>query len=227
MGRGLVPGYPGQPAYLLQRPGLPPVSTATIAMPPPPRGALPSVHAAAAVEKKTSVYVGKIPLGVKDETIKTLLERCGTVVSWKRVEDVETKQPKGFGFCEYEKAEHVMRALRLLNGFFLGHTALLLKACCAHHFAWFPTDFCFNRRLYLQVDSKTQTYLDDFLVRKKAILKAARAGTIGTTTSEVDALVETEFVEANRTEDARVQAEIKTVIDELIIDGTMAEVSIV
>jgi hypothetical protein len=123
------PGYPGQPAYLFQRPGLPPVSTATIAMPPPPKGALPPVPPGAVVEKKTSVYVGKIPLGVKDETIKTLLEKCGTVVSWKRVEDVETKQPKGFGFCEYEKAEYVMRALRLLNGLFLGHTALLLKAC--------------------------------------------------------------------------------------------------
>jgi hypothetical protein len=73
------------------------------------------------------------------------------------------------------------------------------------------------------VDSKTQTYLDDFLVRKKAILKAARAGAAGTTTTEVDAVVEQEFVEANRTEDLRVQAEIKTVMDELIIDGTMAE----
>jgi hypothetical protein len=56
------------------------------------------------------------------------------------------------------------------------------------------------------VDSKTQTYLDDFLVRKKAILKAARAGAAGTTTTEVDAVVEQEFVEANRTEDLRVQA---------------------
>ena len=125
-GRGLVPGYP--PGYLMARPGLPPVSTASIAMPPPPKGALPPVPATAVVENKTSVYVGKIPLGVKDETIKALLEKCGTVVSWKRVEDVETKQPKGFGFCEYEKAESVMRALRLLNGFYLGHTALLLKA---------------------------------------------------------------------------------------------------
>jgi len=27
-------------------------------------------------------------------------QTCGTVTSWKRVEDVETKKPKGFGFCE-------------------------------------------------------------------------------------------------------------------------------
>ncbi|EKX32945.1 hypothetical protein GUITHDRAFT_55623, partial [Guillardia theta CCMP2712] len=68
-------------------------------------------------EKKTSLYVGKIPEGIPDDKVKELLEICGTVVSWKRVEDVETKKPKAFGFCEYEKAEHVMRALRLLNGY--------------------------------------------------------------------------------------------------------------
>jgi RNA-binding protein 25 len=43
------------------------------------------------------------------------------------VEDVETKKPKGFGFCEYDKAEHVRRALRLLNSYKLGPSELLLK----------------------------------------------------------------------------------------------------
>jgi len=54
-------------------------------------------------------------------------QKCGTVTSWKRVEDVETKKPKGFGFCEYDKAEHVRRALRLLNSYKLGPSELLLK----------------------------------------------------------------------------------------------------
>jgi hypothetical protein len=36
--------------------------------------------------------------------------------SWKRAEDPETRQLKGFGFCEYMDAEGVLRAIRLLNG---------------------------------------------------------------------------------------------------------------
>jgi len=33
-------------------------------------------------------------------SLLTSEQKCGTVTSWKRVEDVETKKPKGFGFCE-------------------------------------------------------------------------------------------------------------------------------
>lgn len=36
--------------------------------------------------------------------------------SWKRAEDPETKAPKGFGFCEYQDVEGVLRAIRLLDG---------------------------------------------------------------------------------------------------------------
>ncbi|KAJ1481364.1 hypothetical protein T484DRAFT_1625826 [Baffinella frigidus] len=101
------------------------------------------VYAGNVVEKKTSLYVGKIPEGLEDESVKALLDNCGTVVSWKRVMDAETKKPKGFGFCEYEKAEHVMRSLRILNGLKIGPAAELL----------------------LKVDSKTQAYLDDYVKR--------------------------------------------------------------
>lgn len=66
--------------------------------------------------------------GLEDEHVRKILEKCGAVISWKRVEDVETKKPKGFGFCEFEQAEAVMRALRLLNGFSIGqYNELLLK----------------------------------------------------------------------------------------------------
>ena len=47
--------------------------------------------------------------------------------SWKRLQDAETKQPKGFGFCEYEKAEGVLAAMRLLNNLKLDGQELLLK----------------------------------------------------------------------------------------------------
>ena len=92
---------------------------------PPPGGA--KVYLGPSVEKKTSLYVGKIPDGLEDADVKALLDKCGQVLSWKRVMDVETKKPKGFGFAEYEKAEHVMRALRLLAGLKIGHAELLVK----------------------------------------------------------------------------------------------------
>lgn len=79
------------------------------------------------VHRSTSVYVGKIANTVDDSIMKSLLEACGAVKSWKRQEDPETKQPKGFGFCEFEDAEGVLRALRLLNNMALDGQELLVK----------------------------------------------------------------------------------------------------
>lgn len=77
--------------------------------------------------KQTTLYVGKIAPTVDDDTIKSLMETCGPVKSWKRLQDAETKQPKGFGFCEYEEAEGVLAAMRLLNNLKLDGQELLLK----------------------------------------------------------------------------------------------------
>jgi hypothetical protein len=115
---------PPTPAPSAPAPGAPPPG-AKLSLPPPPGGA--KVYLGPSVEKKTSLYVGKIPDGLEDADVKALLDKCGQVLSWKRVMDVETKKPKGFGFAEYEKAEHVMRALRLLAGLKIGHAELLVK----------------------------------------------------------------------------------------------------
>lgn len=78
-------------------------------------------------EKSTTVYVGKIAASVDDSLIRSLLDACGTVRSWKPLQDPETQKPKGFGFCEFEDAEGVLRALRLLNSLSLDGQELLLK----------------------------------------------------------------------------------------------------
>jgi RNA-binding protein 25 len=72
------------------------------------------------VPKRTTVYVGKIAPTVDDTFMRQLLEACGEMRSWKRVEDPETKQAKGFGFCEFEEADGCHRALRLLGSLQVG-----------------------------------------------------------------------------------------------------------
>ncbi|XP_049933123.1 RNA-binding motif protein 25 isoform X2 [Nymphaea colorata] len=68
-----------------------------------------------AEKPQTTVYVGKISTTVENDFLLSLLRLCGPVKSWKRAQDPTTGAPKGFGFCEFESAEGVLRALRLLS----------------------------------------------------------------------------------------------------------------
>lgn len=47
--------------------------------------------------------------------LSSYLKLCGPVKSWKRAQDPSDGTPRGFGFCEFESAEGVLRALRLLT----------------------------------------------------------------------------------------------------------------
>ena len=99
--------------------------------------------------------MGKIAPTVDNTVIKALLDACGTVKSWKRVEDTETGKPKPFGFCEYEDAEGVLMALSNLNELALDGQELLLKP-----------------------NSSTQAYIEDYKARKAreaAVAKEDRA----------------------------------------------------
>ena len=115
------------------------------------------------VPKQTTLYVGKIAPTVDDDTIKSLMETCGPVKSWKRLQDAETKQPKGFGFCEYEEAEGVLAALRLLNNLKLDGQELLLK-----------------------MNTPTQKYVDEFRAQQEREAKL-RQITSAAATKTVDA----------------------------------------
>lgn len=69
------------------------------------------------------------------------LKLCGPVKSWKRPQD-PAGTLKGFGFCEFESAEGVLRALRLLNKLsvdgqelmVMSHSSSFLMHC---HWAFF------------------------------------------------------------------------------------------
>ncbi|XP_066379865.1 RNA-binding motif protein 25-like isoform X3 [Miscanthus floridulus] len=126
-------GMPRYPAlYPMVRPGfvprpMPPPGVVAIQRPPiisgiraiPPLvapSARPPTPAVTLADKPpTAVYVGKIAPTVDNDFLLSLLRLCGPVKSWKRAQDPSNGKPKGFGFCEFESAEGILRATRLLN----------------------------------------------------------------------------------------------------------------
>ncbi|KAL3819213.1 hypothetical protein ACJIZ3_005118 [Penstemon smallii] len=93
----------------------------------PPVVRLPVIPSATPTEKPhTTVYVGKISSTVENDFMLSLLQLCGPVKNWKRPQD-PTGTLKGFGFCEFESAEGVLRALRLLNKLSVDGQELMLN----------------------------------------------------------------------------------------------------
>ncbi|MCO5564335.1 hypothetical protein L7F22_017995 [Adiantum nelumboides] len=78
-------------------------------------------------EQKLSVFVGKIPPSLDNDLVTSFLKLCGSIKSWTRAKDPVTGTEKGFGFCEYESPESLLRALRLLNRLKLEGQQLVLK----------------------------------------------------------------------------------------------------
>ncbi|GAB2214235.1 hypothetical protein Droror1_Dr00018576 [Drosera rotundifolia] len=97
------------------------------------------------IEEKphTKAYVGKIAT-VENEFMLPLLELCGPVKDWKRAQDPTTGALKGFGFCEFESAEGVLRALRLLNKLNID-----------------------GQELMLNIDKATKEYLERYVEKKR------------------------------------------------------------
>ncbi|CAH8515613.1 unnamed protein product [Schistosoma rodhaini] len=165
---GLAPQYYGfvgiAPMAPMAIPPPPLVTVPTII--PPPNVAAPVVPTVAEtpiyVREKppvTTVFVGNIAECAPDQLIKTLLMRCGNILSWKRVQGASGKL-QAFGFCEYEDPESTMRCVRLLNGFKVGPKALLVK-----------------------VDPKTEDLLSEYRKKKE---KVGEEGTLGATSDEID-----------------------------------------
>ncbi|CAH8521612.1 unnamed protein product [Schistosoma rodhaini] len=165
---GLAPQYYGfvgiAPMAPMAIPPPPLVTVPTII--PPPNVAAPVVPTVAEtpiyVREKppvTTVFVGNIAECAPDQLIKTLLMRCGNILSWKRVQGASGKL-QAFGFCEYEDPESTMRCVRLLNGFKVGPKALLVK-----------------------VDPKTEDLLSEYKKKKE---KVGEEGTLGATSDEID-----------------------------------------
>lgn len=125
-----MPRYPApypmvRPSYVprpMPPPGVvqiqrPPIISGIRAIPPlvAPTARPPAPAVTLADKPPTAVYVGKIAPTVDNDFLLSLLRLCGPVKSWKRAQDPSNGKPKGFGFCEFESAEGILRATRLLN----------------------------------------------------------------------------------------------------------------
>ncbi|KAJ0506924.1 putative RNA recognition motif domain, PWI domain, RNA-binding domain superfamily [Helianthus annuus] len=136
---GVIPTLQRPPVMAMRGPVIP-----TIVRPP--------VNLAIAQTEKpmTTIYVGKIASTVDNDFMLSLLQLCGPVKSWKRVPDPTTGALKGFGFCEFESVEGVLRALRLLSKLSID-----------------------GQELMLNFDKATKEYLKRFVEKKKENSKKA------------------------------------------------------
>ncbi|KAJ4711120.1 RNA-binding protein 25 [Melia azedarach] len=144
MARPVFPPRPPGPVGLLPtlaRPPAPGIPGARPIIPIVRPAVLPTVTP---TEKpQTKVYVGKIAPTADSDFVLSVLQVCGPVKSWKRAQDPSNGAPKGFGFCEFESAEGVLRALRLLNKFNID-----------------------GQELMLNVDQATREYLERYVEKK-------------------------------------------------------------
>lgn len=74
----------------------------------------------------TTAFVGNIHERCSNDLIRALLQECGNVVSWKRIQGSNGKY-QAFGFCEFDHPESTLRALRILHDWPLGEKKLVLK----------------------------------------------------------------------------------------------------
>ena len=93
-----------------------------------------------------TVFVGNITEKAQDAMIRHLLNTCGPVNSWKRVQGA-TGKLQAFGFCEFASPDAALRAIRILHD-------------------WEIAD----KKLVVKVDAKTKDVLEDFKRKKRKAL---------------------------------------------------------
>lgn len=102
------------------------------------------------VGPSVTVFVGNITDRAPDNMMRQILQHCGAVVSWKRVQGASGVL-QAFGFCEFSNPDAALRAIRLLHELEIGEKKLVVK-----------------------VDAKTKLILDTYKADK---IKSAGGGT--------------------------------------------------
>ncbi|KAI6186835.1 hypothetical protein M3Y98_00176400 [Aphelenchoides besseyi] len=79
------------------------------------------------IDPTALLFVGNIDERCPDSLIQQMLELCGTVEDWKRIQGPDGRYPP-FGFCGFAEAAAAVLAIRVLNEFSLGNKRLNVKA---------------------------------------------------------------------------------------------------
>ena len=77
---------------------------------------------------QTKLYVGNLSYNAKEEDIKDLFGKYGSVQSVSLITDKYSGQSKGFGFVEMSKSEEAEKALELNGTEFLGRNINVSEA---------------------------------------------------------------------------------------------------
>jgi len=62
-----------------------------------------------------SIFVGNVPYDANEDELRELFAKVGQVTSVRVVVDKDTKQPKGYGFCDFVDSSSVQLAITQLN----------------------------------------------------------------------------------------------------------------
>lgn len=67
------------------------------------------------MSKGSTVFVGNLPYEASEDEVRAILAQAGPIASFRLVFDKETRQPKGYGFCDYADAESAVNAIKTLS----------------------------------------------------------------------------------------------------------------
>jgi len=65
--------------------------------------------------RSSTIFVGNIAYGTSEDELKEIFGRVGAIASLRLVYDKDTKQPKGYGFCDYQDPDSAVRAVKELS----------------------------------------------------------------------------------------------------------------
>ncbi|UZJ52678.1 hypothetical protein CBS101457_001998 [Exobasidium rhododendri] len=149
MPQGMQGGMPPGPGMMLGGPS--PQMGATMGGPPMMNDMLagPTPTSAGGVPAHTTLFVGNISAGVTDPWLHSLLNSCGPLRSFKRVN-------ASFGFAEYADPDSVLRALAVLSGQELPALGAVYQESADA-----------TKKLTVKADAKTRKFLDQYEQEKQ------------------------------------------------------------
>jgi len=65
--------------------------------------------------RSCTVFIGNIPYDATEDDLRAVFCKVGSIDSLRLVYDKETKQPKGYAFCDYSDPDTALSAIRNLN----------------------------------------------------------------------------------------------------------------